>query len=65
MTSPKLDRRQMRKLEAAAIAAAAAGVRAASLGANLATEREVSERKWDKAACRYCGTGCSGRGGTK
>jgi len=35
MTSPKLDRRQMLKLEAAAIAAAAAGMPAPSLAANL------------------------------
>ncbi|WFU23751.1 nitrate reductase catalytic subunit NapA [Bradyrhizobium sp. CB1717] len=59
MTSPKLDRRQMLKLEAAAIAAAAAGLPAPALAANLAAEREVSELKWDKAACRFCGTGCS------
>jgi len=59
MTSPKLDRRQMLKLEAAAIAAAAAGLPAPALAANLAAEREVSEMKWDKAACRFCGTGCS------
>ena len=59
MTSPKLDRRQMLKLEAAAIAAAAAGMPAPALAANLVTERDTSELKWDKAACRFCGTGCS------
>ncbi|MEY9363097.1 nitrate reductase NapA [Bradyrhizobium yuanmingense] len=59
MTSPKLDRRQMLKLEAAAIAAAAAGLPAPALAANLAAERKASELKWDKAACRFCGTGCS------
>src|ERR1700758_3238015 len=59
MTSPKLDRRQMLKLEAAAIAAAAAGMPAPALAANLVTERDASELKWDKAACRFCGTGCS------
>ncbi|UPK37112.1 nitrate reductase catalytic subunit NapA [Bradyrhizobium sp. 186] len=59
MTSPKLDRRQMLKLEAAAIAAAAAGMPVPALAANLVTERDVSELKWDKAACRFCGTGCS------
>ncbi|MCA1537761.1 nitrate reductase catalytic subunit NapA [Bradyrhizobium sp. NBAIM03] len=59
MTSPKLDRRQMLKLEAAAIAAAAAGLPAPALAANLAAERKESELKWDKAACRFCGTGCS------
>lgn len=59
MTSPKLDRRQMLKLEAAAIAMAAAGMPAPALAANLVTERDSSELKWDKAACRFCGTGCS------
>ncbi|MCA1425734.1 MULTISPECIES: nitrate reductase catalytic subunit NapA [unclassified Bradyrhizobium] len=59
MTSPKLDRRQMLKLEAAAIAAAAAGLPAPALAVNLAAERKESELKWDKAACRFCGTGCS------
>src|SRR5205809_4307995 len=38
--------------EAAAIAAAAAGMPSTSLAANLVTEREASELKWDKAACR-------------
>lgn len=59
MTSPKLDRRQILKLEAAAIAMAAAGMPAPALAANLVTERDSSELKWDKAACRFCGTGCS------
>src|SRR5689334_3747938 len=59
MTSPKLDRRQMLKLKAAAVAAAAAGMPVPTLAANLVTEREESELKWDKAACRFCGTGCS------
>lgn len=59
MTSPKLDRRQMLKLEAAAIAMAAADMPAPALAANLVTERDSSELKWDKAACRFCGTGCS------
>ena len=59
MTTPELDRRQMLKLEAAAIAAAAAGMPVPARAANLVTEREASELKWDKAACRFCGTGCS------
>ena len=59
MTNPKLDRRQILKLEAAAMAAAAGGMSAPALAANLVTERDASELKWDKAACRFCGTGCS------
>ena len=59
MTEPKLDRRQVLKLEAAAMAAMAGGMTTPSVAANLVTERAVSELKWDKAACRFCGTGCS------
>ena len=50
MTAPKLDRRQVLKLEAAAMAAAAGGMSAPALAANLVTERDASELKWDKAA---------------
>ena len=59
MTEPKLDRRQVLKLEAAAMAAPAGGMPAPALAANLVTERAASELKWDKAPCRFCGTGCS------
>ena len=59
MTEIKLDRRQMLKLEAAAIAAAVAGMPAPALAANLVTERDSSELEWNKAPCRFCGTGCS------
>src|SRR5215207_5551029 len=59
MTTPKLDRRQVLKLEAAAMAALAGGMPATALAANLATDRSSSELKWDKAPCRFCGTGCS------
>ena len=59
MTETKLDRRQMLKLEAAAMAAAAGGMPMPALAANLVTERDASELKWDKAPCRFCGTGCS------
>src|SRR3954465_2588467 len=55
----KLDRRQLLKLEAAAIAATAAGMPVPALAANLVTDREVTDLKGDKAACRFCGTGCS------
>src|SRR4249920_1729546 len=55
----KLDRRQLLKLEAAAMAAAAGGMPVPALAANLVTDRAISELKWDKAPCRFCGTGCS------
>src|ERR1051325_114020 len=55
----KLDRRQVLKLEAAAMAAAAGGMTAPALAQTLVAERAQSELKWDKAPCRFCGTGCS------
>src|SRR3954447_12362716 len=58
MTARKLDRRQVLKLEAAAMAALAGGMPAGAGAANLVTERAVSELKWSKAPCRFCGTGC-------
>ena len=65
MTAAKLDRRQVLKIEAAAMAALAGGMPAPALAANLVTERSESELQWDKAACRFCGTGCSVMVGTK
>jgi nitrate reductase NapA len=59
MTAPKLDRRQVLKLEAAAMAALAGGMPSTAVAANLVTERAASELNWDKAPCRFCGTGCS------
>ncbi len=59
MTAPKLDRRQVLKLEAAAMAALAGGMTTPAVAANLVTARADSELKWDKAPCRFCGTGCS------
>jgi nitrate reductase NapA len=55
----KIDRRQMLKLEAAAMAAAAGGLPTPTLTSNLVTERNATELNWDKAPCRFCGTGCS------
>src|SRR6187399_3705335 len=54
----RLDRREFLKLEAAAMAAAAGGMPAPAGAQNLVTDRSVSELKWDKAPCRFCGTGC-------
>ena len=41
------------------LAAAAGGFAASAGAANLVTDRASAELKWDKAACRFCGTGCS------
>lgn len=54
-----IDRRHLLKLEAAAMAATVAGLPAPTLAANLVTERTATQLTWDKAACRFCGTGCS------
>src|SRR6187431_52067 len=59
MTAPKLDRRQVLKLEAAAMAALAGGMTTPLAAQNLVTDRSITELKWNKAACRFCGTGCS------
>jgi nitrate reductase NapA len=45
MTEPKLDHRQMLKLQAAAVAATAGGLPVPALAANLVTDREASELK--------------------
>nr|CRH05586.1 periplasmic nitrate reductase, large subunit [Candidatus Magnetococcus massalia] len=59
----KLTRRAYIKANAVAAAAAAAG-----LPMTAPTEAEAAGKdaiRWDKAACRYCGTGCSILVGTK
>ncbi len=62
----KLTRREYIKASAAATAVAAAGLDATQAGAtNLVTDADKTGLKWDKAACRFCGTGCSVMLGTK
>src|SRR5262245_48326759 len=58
MAQDKLDRREFLKLEAAAMAAVAGGLPAPALAQNLISDRAATELKWDKAPCRFCGTGC-------
>src|SRR6201992_1869298 len=65
MTQTKFDRRQMLKLEAAAIAATVGGMPVPALAANLVNDRDASELDGNKAPCRFCGTGCSVMGATK
>jgi nitrate reductase NapA len=59
----KLTRRNFIKTNAIASTAAVAGVTIP--GINLAQARTDDDIRWDKAACRYCGTGCSVLIGTK
>lgn len=59
MTESGLNRRQILKAQAAGAAAAAAGIAMPASAQNLVTNRADTGLKWSKAACRFCGTGCS------
>jgi nitrate reductase NapA len=58
MKKNRLDRSEFLKLEAAAMAAAAGGMPTPLAAQNLVTDRSFTELKWNKAPCRFCGTGC-------
>jgi nitrate reductase NapA len=60
----KLSRREFIKANAVVAAASVAGVAAPVAATNLITSSELTKVKWDKAACRFCGTGCSVNVGT-
>ena len=51
------SRRDFIKANAVATAAAAAGISTSAAATNLITSD--TQLKWSKAACRFCGTGCS------
>jgi nitrate reductase NapA len=59
----KLTRRDFIKNNAIAATAAAAGVTLPGIKSALASTQ--TKIRWDKAACRFCGTGCSVLIGTK
>ena len=59
----KLSRRDFIKTNAIAATAAAAGVTVP--GINTAMAASKGDIRWDKAPCRFCGTGCSVLVGTK
>lgn len=61
----ELTRRALIKAQAVATAAAAAGIAMPAGAQNLVTDAAVTDLKWSKAACRFCGTGCSIMVGTK
>ncbi|MGB1237544.1 MAG: nitrate reductase catalytic subunit NapA [Pseudomonadales bacterium] len=61
----KLSRRDFVKAQAAASAAVAAGVSLPSSATNLITKSSDTDIHWDKAPCRFCGTGCSVLVGTQ
>jgi nitrate reductase NapA len=54
-----LTRRDFVKASAASTAAASAGLSLPASATNLVTDSEYTRLKWSKAACRFCGTGCS------
>jgi nitrate reductase (cytochrome) len=58
MGQKRVDRREFLKLEAAAMAAVAGGMPVPLAAQNLVTDRSITELKWNKAPCRFCGTGC-------
>ena len=57
-----ISRREFIKNNAAAAAATAAGM---SLPLNMAIAATEDDIRWDKAPCRFCGTGCSVLVGTR
>ena len=61
----KLTRRAFVKANAAVSAAAIAGVTLPASATNLIASSKETKIKWDKAACRFCGTGCSVIEGTQ
>ena len=54
-----LDRRQFMKSSAVAAAASAAGLALPAAASNVITGGELTRLNWNKAACRFCGVGCS------
>ncbi|EWH11964.1 nitrate reductase catalytic subunit [Catenovulum agarivorans DS-2] len=55
----KLSRRDFVKASAAQAAAGVAGVPLTGYASNLITDSSATKLHWDKAPCRFCGTGCS------
>lgn len=54
-----ITRRAVMKAQAVAAAAAAAGLPVPTAAQNLVTDANLTDLKWSKAPCRFCGTGCS------
>ncbi|WP_107850323.1 periplasmic nitrate reductase subunit alpha [Oceanimonas marisflavi] len=60
-----MTRRAFVKANAAASAAAVAGITLPVTATNLIVSSDKTAIKWDKAPCRFCGTGCSVLVGTQ
>ncbi|PSU48401.1 periplasmic nitrate reductase subunit alpha [Photobacterium frigidiphilum] len=61
----KVSRRKFIKAQAVASAAAAAGISIPISASNVVTDASLTKITWEKAPCRFCGTGCSVNVGTK
>ena len=61
----KLSRRVFIKANAASAAAAVAGISLPVAAANLIVDQQKTKISWEKAPCRFCGTGCSVLVGTQ
>ncbi len=61
----KMTRRAFVKANAAASAVAVAGITLPASAANLIASSDQTKITWDKAPCRFCGTGCSVLVGTQ
>jgi nitrate reductase NapA len=61
----KFTRREFMKAQAATSAAVVAGITLPASASNLIASKDVSKIQWDKAPCRFCGTGCSVLVGTQ
>ncbi len=53
-----LSRRDILKAQAVAAATAAAGIALPADAANVIVPNDEAQMKWNKAPCRFCGTGC-------
>ncbi|MFT7561620.1 MAG: nitrate reductase NapA [Flavobacteriales bacterium] len=58
-------RREFIKIQAAATAAAAAGIQLPASATNLIKAVDETKLQWSKAPCRFCVTGCSVNVATK
>ncbi|MCG7587842.1 nitrate reductase catalytic subunit NapA [Photobacterium sp. OFAV2-7] len=61
----KCSRRKFIKAQAVASAAAAIGMTIPVKASNVVTDASKTRLKWQKAPCRFCGTGCSVNVGVK
>ncbi|WP_038619520.1 periplasmic nitrate reductase subunit alpha [Dyella jiangningensis] len=56
--TPTMTRREFIRETAVAIAANVAGIALPASATNVLLEGDVTQLKWSKAPCRFCGTGC-------